>query len=142
MKKHFLWKGITLDNKRETGVLEEKSSKEALNQLKKTGYYQISLKPLNNIILKSPLTNQEIVEIITSIRLLLESGISILETLDLLTEDKRPVIQSFVFCKLRNALHEGKSLEEGFVDLQPLFSNFFTAMIGLTEKTGKLRNEE
>ncbi|MCP4751788.1 MAG: type II secretion system F family protein [Proteobacteria bacterium] len=139
MKQIYLWKAATLEGVANYGTIGSRTGRSAIQSLRDQGYFQISLTPLPHKVLNSALSNKETINILDSLTLLLDSGISMIEALDLLVNDDKSSVSQYVFTNLRNSLHGGKSLEKGFAELIPLFSGFFLSMIGLCEKTGNLR---
>jgi type IV pilus assembly protein PilC len=135
----YLWTAITLDGTSGDGIATGYSKKRVWNDLNEQGYYQISLNTVPRDQLNMALKTSDLIYILDSFSSILDAGISIIEALELMINDRRSPIVRYVFLKLRSDLHQGKSLEDGFSELSPLFSNFFIAMIRLCEKSGKLR---
>ncbi|MFH2131187.1 MAG: type II secretion system F family protein [bacterium] len=139
METVYLWKAITLKGMQGDGIITCTSKRRAWSQLNRQGYYQIELDGVPGDQLRSALDSQNLIYILDSFTAILDAGISIIEALELLISDRKSIIVRYVFLTLRSALHNGKSLEDGFAEMVPLFSTFFIAMIRLCEKSGKLR---
>lgn len=138
MDSTFIWNAITLKGEPGDGIIRGPSKKSAWAQLHNQGYYQIKLEGVAREYLAEPLRNAQLIYILESLASILDAGISMREALDLLISDRRWVITRYVFLELKRSLHEGQSLEKGFLALTPLFPEFFIAMIRLCEKSGKL----
>ena len=139
MESVYLWKAITLEGTSGHGTITGHSKKRAWNILNNQGYYQITLDAVPKDQLNTALKARDLIYILDSFTSILDAGISIVEALELMVNDRRSTIVRYVFLKLRSDLYQGTSLEDGFSELSPLFSNFFIAMIRLCEKSGKLR---
>ncbi len=139
MESVYLWRAITLEGASGHGITAGRSKKRVWNDLNKRGYYQITLNAVPKDQLSNALKTSDLIYILDSFTSILDAGISIVEALELMVNDRRSIIVQYVFLKLRSDLYQGKSLEDGFSELSPLFSNFFIAMIRLCEKSGKLR---
>ncbi len=140
MNNVYIWEATTLKNISKLGVIESRSRGSAIKTLREQSFFRISLTTVPDKQLNSAMPIKGIIDILNSLTLMLGSGISIIETLELLINDRKSIVTQYVFCKLRDALHQGKSLELGFQELSPLFSDFFQSMISLCEKTGKLQD--
>ncbi|NQU63695.1 MAG: type II secretion system F family protein [SAR324 cluster bacterium] len=135
----YLWQAVTLNGISGQGIAVDTAKKSVWNLLSSQGYYQISLKTVPRELMNTTLKNSDLIYILNSFTSILDAGISIIEALELMLNDQRSIIVHYVFLKLRFELHQGKSLEEGFSELAPLFPKFFVAMIRLCEKSGNLR---
>ncbi|MBT3225937.1 MAG: type II secretion system F family protein [Deltaproteobacteria bacterium] len=138
MESVYLWKAITLEGTSGHGIATGYAKKSVWKLLNQQGYYQISLDTVLRDQLRIALKTGDLIYILDSFTSILDAGISIVEALEMMVDDRRSIIVRYVFLKLKSDLHQGKSLEEGFSELSPLFSNFFIAMIRLCEKSGKL----
>lgn len=139
MDQTFLWNATTLEGAASCGVIRCRSKKEAMNKLQAQGYFKISLDLVPRERLKTILSPSELITILNALSSILDAGISMLEALELLVNDRHSPVIQYVFLKLRKTLHDGHSLEEGFSGLSPLFSDFFVAMIRLSERSGNFR---
>ncbi|PCI25814.1 MAG: hypothetical protein COB67_10595 [SAR324 cluster bacterium] len=138
MSQTYLWEAVTLKGEKEYGVSFRQSKKVVRQELRQNGYFQARLTRIPEKTRESPLPSKLILDLVSSFLMLLESGISIQETLDLLVHDKKSLTLQYAFCYLRQILDQGESLEFGFRNLSPLFPDFFIAMIRICEKTGQL----
>ena len=139
METIYLWKAITLNGASGQGIASDDTKKKVWNDLNKQGYYQISLKTVPRDQMNTALKTGDLIYILNSFTSILDAGISIIEALELMLDDRKSIIIRYIFLKLRFELHQGKSLEDSFSQLSPLFSKFFIAMIRLCEKSGNLR---
>jgi len=138
-RQNFVWHGMTLGGVIKQGILENCTKPEALKKLNDEGRYKLNLQSVSGKHLLKSLTNKEILDFIDPLLLMLESGVSLIESLNLMLNEKKSIKTQYIYCKIRESLQGGKSLTESFEELSPLFSDFFISMIGLCEKTGKLR---
>ncbi len=134
-----MWEAKTLNNVQDIGILKARSRKKAHLSLVEQGYFQINLKQVPDKLSHSIFNADDILSVLNPLRLLLDSGIPIIETLDLLVNENKKISHQYIFIHLRNSLHQGKSLEHAFSELDNLFPEFFISMVGLCEKTGRLR---
>jgi type II secretory pathway component PulF len=139
MKQCFLWEAMTLQGNREFGLIQERSRKAAVMQLLSAGYHRPTLEALALADTRRRLSISDLLYLIDALASALESGISMRDTLELLSHDRKHKIVQFVFLSLRDQLHQGRSLETAFRALAELFPPFFIAMIGLGEKSGDIR---
>jgi len=139
MDRVFIWTAITLQGESGYGSTTGSSKKAIWRQLHHQGYYQISMDLVPRDQLNTTLSNADLIYILESLSSILDAGISIIEALELLINDRKSVVVQYVFLRLKKALHEGHSLEQAFSMLSPLFSEFFVAMIRLCEQSGSLR---
>lgn len=139
LRQTFIWNGMTIEGVTEQGVLENSTKNDAFQHLSDAGRYKIHLQSVSNKQLFKPLTNKEILDFIDPLLLMLDSGVSLIDSINLMLNDNKSIITLLILCKLRDALQNGKSMKESFGELSPLFSDFFISMIGLCEKTGRLR---
>jgi len=140
MKLTLLWEAQTLDGISENGIIRNSSRLSAKQSLQDQGYFQIKITSISEKVYNSPLSGKEVIELFDSLLLMLDSGVSIAETLEMLIHDKKSIVSHYIYHCLRDSLHQGSSLKSAFEDLNPLFSEFFVSMIALSEKSGDLRN--
>ena len=126
MENVYIWNAITLSGDNGGGIIRGTSRKKVWNRLHSQGYYQVSLESVPREQLHASLKNVDLIYILDSLVVMLDAGISMLEALELLISDRKSTVVRYVFLELRNALHRGKSLEDGFTSLSPLFPDFLS----------------
>ena len=135
----FIWEAQTLVGMSESGIIRDASKTLAKQQLHDRGYFQIQLTPVSERIYNSALPSKETIELINSMLLMLDSGVSLLETLEMLIYEKKSIVSRYIYYRLRESLHQGSSITVAFEDLNPIFSDFFLSMIALSDRSGDLR---
>ena len=121
----FIWEAQTLVGMSESGIIRDASKTLAKQQLHDRGYFQIQLTPVSERIYNSALPSKETIELINSMLLMLDSGVSLLETLEMLIYEKKSIVSRYIYYRLRESLHQGSSITVAFEDLNPIFSDFF-----------------
>ena len=138
MSKIYLWEGLLLTGSKEYGLAYEQSPKTIYESLLKYGFFKIEIKRLPEKQYDTQLSSNIILEILNSWLMLLESGISLKDSFSLLVHEQKSLLQQFIFCHLRQKLNQGEPLANSFSSLKPMFPNFFTAMIKVSENSGQL----
>lgn len=138
MRAIYLWEALRLDGRKEFGILENLTRQQALTQLRQNGLFKIVLRRVPERKRTTPLHSEEILEFLNSVLMMLDAGITLISTLELLSGDQKSPMLQYCFCSLRNSLQQGIHPEQAFRALHPLFSDFFIAMIRVSEKSGNL----
>ncbi len=138
MTQAYLWEALTLKGEKEYGITHLQSLKSTKKSLVKEGYFKVEVRAVSARLRSTPLKIRDILNILNSLFMLLDSGVSLKDTFALLMHDQKSLIQQYIFCHLNNELNKGESLGDSFSSLDPLFPNFFLAMIKVSEDSGQL----
>ncbi len=137
-KSVFIWEARTIENKPTNGVLTAVSRYGAARQLKKSGYYHLSLKQVSDRIITNPINLDQLISFLNDLILLLTSGLSIKESFELLQAENKAPLQKYICFKILRSLETGLSLKQAFASLSKLFPEFFISMIGIAEHSNQL----
>ena len=119
----FILEGTLIDGIKEYGILKEGTSCDDLFRY----HHLIRLKKIKvprNLLAKE-LPCCDVLTFITSLKQLLENGVSIHDTVNLLIHDSSKQIFRYIYIATRNELKAGAALSEAIASLSPLFSDFF-----------------
>ena len=139
MNHFFAWEAQTLHGNNGDGLIKSESSTSAKRELQQKGYFQAKLTVVPEKLQHSALVGSDILELLNSLLLMLDAGVPIGDSLEMLVHDNKSILLRYILYQLRDSLHNGSSLGIAFDELKPLFSDFFVSMIVLGEKTGDLR---
>lgn len=138
----FDWTGISGEGKRVHGVLRLADAKEVQVELKKQNIELISFKQKTslNFTIGGPkkVKLKNILLFTRYLSTMLNSGLPIMQALDVISHDQdNEAMHSFVL-KLRSNISGGKTLAETFAEYPEHFSQLYSSLIKAGEKSGTL----
>jgi type IV pilus assembly protein PilC len=141
----FSYVGYTNDRQIVKGKVSADNLQSANEMLTNLNYYVLSLKPLaafsrglNVTIFENKIKTNELVTFSRQLALLLESGIGIIQALELLGSQTSDKTLKTVLVKVIADLRGGKSLGESISKYSNLFTPIYGKMISVGERTGSL----
>lgn len=126
------------------GEIEAETQAEAINKLTQMGYFPISvrsevlLQERNGILRFSRISKKELFLFTEQLSNLLESGVNILESLTIISNQSKNKYFSAVLNDVISKIKDGSSLSEGLAAYQDIFSNLYTSLIRTGEASGRI----
>ena len=136
--------GYTGDRQIVKGKVSAADERAALDMLSNIGYRVVSLKPITTPlptlgkIFQSKVKTSEMVTFSRQLALLLESGVGIIQSLELLEAQTTDRSLRTVLMTILHDLRGGKSLSVSMAQHPQVFSKLYCKMIGVGEQTGSL----
>lgn len=128
------------------GILDADDEQDLSSRLKKIGYFLTSAKPI--IVLgkrseqklkhKGHLSSQELLNITTQIAISLDSGVTLLTSLNDLAESTEQKTIKAIVEDIAHRVESGTSLKDALLEHPRSFSMLYCSIIGAGEGTGKL----
>ena len=137
-KNVFIWEAKTLDGNEHTGIFEGLTKSQVIEELQGKNLFQLSMTPVPPKIVNGLLSDRETIDFLASVILMLNAGMSLIESFELLLNENRSLSQRFIFCHLWNSLQAGKSLQSSLSSLKKKFTPLFLTMVEIAEQSGKL----
>lgn len=142
----YTYTAKTQPNKTTQGYIEAESENDALNKLSRMGYYPLrikyetlSLEGQKGIIF-TKIPKREIVGFTRQLSTLIESGINILNALNIIAKQKINKNLAVILNDIAGRIREGSSFSESIAFFPKLFSNMYCAMVRTGEAGGGLKN--
>jgi type IV pilus assembly protein PilC len=135
--------GYTEDRRIVKGKISAASEQAATDTLSSWGYRVVDLKPkkafIPNIILfKSKVKPNEMITFSRQLALLLESGVGIIHSLELLRDQSGDAQLRKVLSEIMPDLRSGSTLAEAMAKYPNVFSKIYSRMVEVGERTGSL----
>jgi type II secretory pathway component PulF len=128
------------------GILDADDEQDLSNRIKKIGYFLTSAKPI--IVLgkrseqklkhKGHLSSQELLNITTQIAISLDSGVTLLTSLNDMAESTEQRTIKAIIEDIARRVESGTSLKDALLEHPRSFSMLYCSIIGAGEGTGKL----
>jgi type IV pilus assembly protein PilC len=140
----YAYLGYTDEKQIVKGKVSAASEEVAIDMLANYGYQVISLKqvtaflPDMNRLFKGKIKAQEIVTFSRQLALLIESGVGIIQSLELLKAQTGDKQLKIVLGEVAVDLRAGSSLTEAMEKHPHVFSTIYSKMVGVGEQTGSL----
>lgn len=140
----YTYLGYTSDRQVVKGKISAADERTAANMLSNIGYSVVSIKPASSFLSTSGGLFQkkvkagEMVTFSRQLALLLESGVGIIQALELLQNQSTDSALRKVLLNVVSDLRGGKSLSQAMGQHSHVFSNLYCKMIGVGEQTGSL----
>lgn len=126
------------------GVIEAETEEEAINKLNRMGYFPVSLQEENvnlgkeNVLLLRRVPQKDIVLFTRQLSNLIESGVNILNGLNILLNQVRNRYFREILNNIIRRIKDGSSLSESLGQYPQVFSGLYTAMIHSGEMGGQI----
>jgi type IV pilus assembly protein PilC len=140
----YTYLGYTGDRQIVKGRISATDERAAADMLSNIGYRVVGLKPVTvafpslGKFFQPKVKTAEMVTFSRQLALLLESGVGIIQALELLQNQSTDTALKRVLVSVVNDLRGGKSLSLALTQHPRVFSNLFCKMIGVGEQTGSL----
>jgi type IV pilus assembly protein PilC len=139
----YSYLGYTDDRKIIKGKISAANEQVASDKLSSLGYRIVDLKPIkafmpNITLFKSKVKTNELVTFSRQLALLLESGVGILHSLELLRDQSADAQLKRVLNEIIPDLRSGSTLAEAMAKYPNVFSKIFSRMVEVGERTGSL----
>jgi type IV pilus assembly protein PilC len=140
----YTYLGYTGDRQIVKGKISAADERAAADILSNIGYRVVSLKPAARFLslsigfFKPKVKTAEMVTFSRQLALLLESGVGIIQSLELLQNQSTDTALRRVLVAVINDLRGGKSLSLALAQHPRVFSNLYCKMISVGEQTGSL----
>jgi type IV pilus assembly protein PilC len=140
----YAYLGYTTDRKIVRGKVAAITEQAASEMLINFGYNIVSLKPIasfvpkNVVLFQGKVKAEEIVSFSRQLALLLESGVGIIQSLELLGDQTTDKQMKSVLTNLINDLRGGRSLSDAMGKYPNVFTIIYSKMVGVGERTGAL----
>lgn len=137
----FEYKVRTKEGKVIKGLIEEASKEAAQNLLHSQGFLIISLDEKKGKVKKvssGKVKSDEIVVFSRQITTLIESGIPLVQALEILSEQVKNAYFKNVILEILREVREGSSFNSSLAKFPKVFSDFYVSMVKAGEASGKL----
>lgn len=136
----FEYKVRTKEGKITKGLIEEASKEKAMDTLHAQGQVIISLKEKKIKVRKATgkVKADEVVVFSRQLTTLIESGIPLVQALEILSEQVKNPYFKQVALEILNNIREGKSFNVALAKYPRVFSDFYVSMVKAGETSGKL----
>lgn len=128
------------------GNIEAESEQDAINKLTRIGYFPISVKHQTSSLEKRGLisfrkiSNKDMVLFTRQLSSLIESGVNILNALNILSEQTTNKYLEVILSDISGGIKDGKSLSDSLSAFPHLFSNVYCSMVRSGEASGELKS--
>ncbi len=141
----FVYQALAKDGKRKSGSLDAPSEQAVKEALARLGLYPISIELAKEAsqrfsfrqLLEGSVTAKEKILFTKQLAVLLKSGIPLLQSLELLTEQFDGRMKRIVVA-LKDNLKEGGTLAQGLSNYPKIFENIYVQLVRAGEASGKL----
>lgn len=142
----YMYQAISKDGKKIKGNLDASSIVIAKDQLIKRGLYIVSITQAKEAEIEIPwykklfagkVSAKDKILFTKQLAVLLKSGIPLLQSLELLTEQFEGKLRS-ILITLKDGIKEGQSLADGLKKYPKIFDNIYVQLVRAGEATGKL----
>jgi type II secretory pathway component PulF len=142
----YFYKALSKNGKKTTGYIDALSVQAVKSQLVAQGLFpfEISLSSQGAVktsffksIFEKPVAIKDLIFFTKQLGVLLKSGVPLLQSLDLLSQQFSGQLQSIIM-NLKDGVKEGKSLADGMTLYPKTFSKIYIQLIKAGEATGKL----
>ncbi len=136
----------TLPQTTAQGYIEAESEQDAINKLAKMGYFPISVnyeavsQTNEGLFNLKRVSRKEIFEFTRQLSSLIESGVNILNALNIISNQTSNKRLSVILADVAGRIKDGKSLSDSFAVFPALFPGFYCAMVRVGEAGGALNN--
>ena len=139
----YAYLGYTADRKIVKGKITAASESAATTTLSDLGYRVVDLKPVKSFLpnvrlFKSKVKANELVTFSRQLALLLESGVGIIHSLELQRDQTADAELKRVLNEIIPSLRSGSTLAEAMAKHPNVFSNIYSRMVEVGERTGSL----
>jgi type IV pilus assembly protein PilC len=139
----YAYLGYTADRKIVKGKITAVSESAASTTLSDLGYRVVNLKPVKSFLpnirlFRSKVKSNELVSFSRQLALLLESGVGIIHCLELQRDQTSDAELRRVLNQIIPDLRSGSTLSEAMVKYPNVFSNIYSRMVEVGERTGSL----
>ena len=142
----YFYKALSKEGKKISGHLDASSIESTRAQLVAKGLYPFLIQiktesqassSLLSLIFERPVSTKDVIFFTKQLSVLLKSGVPLLQSLDLLSEQFSGKLRSIII-SLRDGVKEGNSLAHGLQAYPKTFSKIYTQLIKAGEASGKL----
>lgn len=141
----YVYQALAKDGKRKTGSLDAPSEQAVKEVLARQGLYLVSIELAKEAaqrfsfkqLFETSVTPKEKILFTKQLSVLLKSGIPLLQSLELLTEQFDGHMKRIVIA-LKDNLKEGGTLAQGLSNYPKIFENIYVQLIRAGEASGKL----
>ncbi len=140
----YAYLGYTVDRQIVKGKVSAADERAAVDMLSNIGYRVVSIKPVTTLFpslggfLKAKVKPTEMITFSRQLALLLESGVGIVQALELLEAQTSDKALKTVLIRVLHDIRGGKSLSLAMAQHPQVFSNLYCKMINVGEQTGAL----
>jgi type IV pilus assembly protein PilC len=139
----YSYKARTSTGKKTSGKVEATTKKEALSELRQLGLVVYKINELNSflyqdIYIGSPLKNKDFVLFLRQFATLIEAGLSLVDTLNILAEQSSSKPLKEALLQVQAEIREGVALSKAMEAHDKLFPELLTSMIRAGEASGNL----
>lgn len=142
----YTYLGYTGDRQIVKGIISAADERAAVDMLSKVGYRVVSLKPKTSAfpllgrLFQAKVKATEMVTFSRQLALLLESGVGIIQALELLESQSTDRSLKTIIYQVVNDLKSGQSLSLALAKHPQVFSKVYCKMINVGEQTGSLES--
>lgn len=140
----YFYRALSQTGKKVTGQLDASSEESVRAELLTKKLYPIEIKIYREssesfltIIFEQPVAFKDLIFFTKQLAILLKSGIPLVQSLDLLSEQFSGKLRSIII-NLKDSIKEGKSLTESLSTYPKTFSKIYIQLVKAGEATGKL----
>ncbi|WP_058307238.1 type II secretion system F family protein [Gracilibacillus massiliensis] len=140
---YYRYKGRSLQGKLKKGKLKAETEMEAVRHLEQQGVTVFEIKALDSFLYKDiaigkPIKLRDFVIFLRQFSTLIEAGIPINESVDILAKQTSNKAFAFVLDKIKENLQEGQSLSDAMREHRKYFPELLTRMVHAGEISGNL----
>jgi type IV pilus assembly protein PilC len=133
-----VFEAMTLAGEQKTGIFLNTTRHKIKKELRQKGYFKIETENVARELLKKPLSNNQLLQIINPLIMMLNSGLTLIEALGMQISDNPSLLQKYIYLHLQEGLNSGKDIKASIAELDPLFPEFFKTLVGISETSGEL----
>lgn len=141
----YYYRAFSKDGKQITGYIDAGSELAVKEQLQRKGIYPSKIERAAGgaqrawwqRLTEKGVTPKELILFTKQLAILLKSGVPLLQSFDLLTEQFTGRLQSIIVT-IKDDLKEGRSLADAMSDYPKIFSNIYVQLVRAGEASGKL----
>lgn len=141
----YSYKAKSADGKVIKGKVESKNKREAVQELSQMDLIVYEVEPLNDLLNKEivigrPLKQKEFVVFLRQFATLMEAGILLVDSIELLSEQTESVVLKEALEEIADDIKEGNTLSDGMAQHPKLFPELLIQMIKSGEVSGQLQD--
>lgn len=139
----YAYQARTLDGKLTKGRLKSSSEQEALSELEQLDLFVYQIKKLNPVLygeiyIGNPVKNKDFVIFLRQFSTLIDAGISLVDSMDILAEQSNSKPLQNALLETRDDLREGIALSNALAKHSKIFPELLISMINAGEVSGRL----
>ncbi|WP_175330482.1 MULTISPECIES: type II secretion system F family protein [Candidatus Ichthyocystis] len=134
----FSWKAKDKTGEYVSGQLRSKSRSDAIENLKKQGYFVTSVKLVSERSFSGRIKQKDIISFSGQLSTMLRAGVPLLQSLNMIASSQRKAAMANIINNLSQEVRKGSSFAKALSDAPHVFDELFISMVAAGEQSGML----